>query len=142
MTTAQIGQAAEPSPFAALREVALLPSDDDVKRDLEVTCLTCGAHLCDAEPYDILEILALSAAGHQHIFRPLVFFGRPLHHLAPIEIGAWDPANGTVTDPGGVVIGNTDSADGARVIIRDSRPSLKADGGDIYWQPDKTVPDW
>ena len=60
MTAAQIGQAAEPSPFAALREVALLPSGDDVKRDLEMTCLTCGAHLCDAEPYDILEILALS----------------------------------------------------------------------------------
>jgi hypothetical protein len=39
-------------------------SDDDVKRDLELTCRTCHAHLCDIEPGDTLDVLVSVAEIH------------------------------------------------------------------------------
>ena len=43
----------------------LVQSDDDVKRDLELHCLDCGHHLCDAEPDDSLWVLASVAIDHE-----------------------------------------------------------------------------
>jgi len=40
-------------------------SDDDVKRDLELTCVVCGVHVCDVEAGDMLETLVAVAADHR-----------------------------------------------------------------------------
>lgn len=42
----------------------LIASDDAVKRDLELTCTECEAHLCDAEDGDTLEVLVSMAEDH------------------------------------------------------------------------------
>lgn len=42
----------------------LRASGDAAKRDLELVCTVCDAHICDAEPDDTLSSLARMAAGH------------------------------------------------------------------------------
>lgn len=39
-------------------------SDDAVKRDLELTCCTCGTVVCDVEDGDTLSVLADVADSH------------------------------------------------------------------------------
>jgi hypothetical protein len=39
-------------------------SDDDLKRDLELTCAECGEVVCDIEPGDDLDVLVSVAQGH------------------------------------------------------------------------------
>jgi hypothetical protein len=51
-------------PTWSLDDVMLTASDDEVKRDLEVTCLICGAHLCDAQSEDSLTVLVAVAEDH------------------------------------------------------------------------------
>jgi hypothetical protein len=41
-----------------------LQSDDDVKRDLELTCTVCGQVLCDVEDGDELAVLVSAASEH------------------------------------------------------------------------------
>jgi hypothetical protein len=47
-----------------LDEYQPLQSDDDVKRDLELTHMPCGTHLCDVEPGDEMSVLVGMCAGH------------------------------------------------------------------------------
>lgn len=53
-----------------LTNIQLTRSDDPVKTDLEVICLGCGAHLCDAQDGDTLAILVEMAAEHDCGRRP------------------------------------------------------------------------
>lgn len=39
-------------------------SEDEVKRDLDLICDVCGAHLCDIEPDDRLAVLVSVAMDH------------------------------------------------------------------------------
>jgi hypothetical protein len=39
-------------------------SDDDVKTDLELTCVDCGEVLCDVEADDCLAVLVRTADQH------------------------------------------------------------------------------
>jgi hypothetical protein len=48
----------------SLRRAELRASTDSVKMDLELVCLDCGEHLCDAEAGDRLDILADVADDH------------------------------------------------------------------------------
>lgn len=47
-----------------LADFQLTTSDDDLKRELEVVCLVCGAVVCDAEDGDTLDLLARVDASH------------------------------------------------------------------------------
>lgn len=49
---------------AVLADFEAVRSDDAVKTDLELTCLRCGAHVCDVENGDTLDVLARVAADH------------------------------------------------------------------------------
>ena len=40
-------------------------SEDSVKRDLELTCRSCGTHVCDIEPEDDLYTLVGMAVDHR-----------------------------------------------------------------------------
>lgn len=40
-------------------------STDPVKTDLELTCLNCGAVVCDVEHGDTLDVLVRTAADHR-----------------------------------------------------------------------------
>jgi hypothetical protein len=48
----------------SLHRFELRQSDDDVKTDLEVTCVDCDAVICDAEHGDTLDLLARTADAH------------------------------------------------------------------------------
>lgn len=50
---------------ARLRDFAAVASDDEVKSDLELTCLRCGVRLCDVEHDDTLAVLVDTALEHQ-----------------------------------------------------------------------------
>lgn len=41
-----------------------LQSDDEVKTDLELTCVDCGEVVCDVEAGDILGVLARTVSDH------------------------------------------------------------------------------
>ena len=62
MTNNTQEQARETEPN--LWEFEARQSDDDVKRDLELTHTVCGAHVCDIEPDDVLAVLVSVAADH------------------------------------------------------------------------------
>lgn len=47
-----------------LERFECLQSDDDLKRDLELTCVDCGEHICDVEVGDGLGVLARTALDH------------------------------------------------------------------------------
>lgn len=47
-----------------LEDVVLLVSSDQVKTDLEITCLVCGEHLADAETGDTMQVLHGLAVDH------------------------------------------------------------------------------
>jgi hypothetical protein len=47
-----------------LEEFKVLQSSDPVKRDLELTHIPCGEHLCDVEPDDTIAELAFMIASH------------------------------------------------------------------------------
>jgi hypothetical protein len=49
---------------AVLGQFTALRSDDIVKRDLELTHVPCGTHVCDIEPDDTLSVLAGVALDH------------------------------------------------------------------------------
>lgn len=48
-----------------LEEFELRQSDDEVKTDLEVTCVQCDAVICDAEHSDTLGTLVRVVLDHQ-----------------------------------------------------------------------------
>lgn len=48
----------------ALWNIEALQSEDEAKRDLELTCTTCREHLCDVEPSDIFAVLMSTALEH------------------------------------------------------------------------------
>ena len=115
-----------------LEAFQLVQSDDEVKRDLELTCLTCGMHVCDAEPDDTLGTLAKAAVGHEHACAPLAFWTRPPEsHCKFTELGTWDPDTGEVADASGQVIGSAATADMAREVIGDTLSPSNT----IYWRP-------
>ena len=110
----------------------LVQSDDEVKRDLELTCLTCGLHVCDAEPDDTLGTLAKAAARHEHAYAPLAFWTRPREsHYKVTELGTWDPDTGEVADASGQCIGSATTADMAREVIDDTLSPSNT----VYWRP-------
>ena len=47
-----------------LSEFSPRQSDDDVKRDLELIHDPCGAHVCDVEPDDLMDVLARVCLEH------------------------------------------------------------------------------
>ena len=51
--------------LSELSGFVLLASTDSVKIDLELMCLACGAHICDAQHDDSLEVLASTALDHR-----------------------------------------------------------------------------
>lgn len=55
----------------------LTVSDDLVKTDLELLCLRCGTHLCDAEAGDTLQVLMNVATEHLDVC--------PWGRLAPVK---------------------------------------------------------
>jgi hypothetical protein len=113
-----------------LRRYVLWASSDDVKTDLELVCLTCGEHLCDAQHEDSLAALASMAADHdrQHHYRPLEFWYRDPGNLRITTTGcAWDPATSLVAGPDGEPLGQAATADEARVLI--DAPAA------VYWEP-------
>ena len=114
----------------------LVQSSDDVKRDLEITCETCGAYICDAEPGDSLHTLALAAADHEHGFRPLEFWTlNPDDLWRPAVLGTWDPASGLVVTAAGQPSGSAATAAEARNRIKEAVDPA----GAVYWQPDESV---
>ncbi len=116
-----------------LRGFALWQSSDDVKRDLELVCLTCGEHLCDAEHLDTLEVLANCAAGHEHHWQVLEFVSySPADLWHTIDIGTWDPATRIVADSDGAQLGEAKTADEARMVFAD------VCDGTVYWEPFET----
>ena len=52
------------APTWSLDDVTLTASDDPVKTDLEVICLICSEHLCDAQSEDSLAVLVAVAEDH------------------------------------------------------------------------------
>ena len=85
-----------------LEAFQLVQSDDEVKRDLELTCLTCGMHVCDAEPDDTLGTLAKAAASHEHAYAPLAFWTRPRESRYKVtELGTWDRTPAKSPTPAG-----------------------------------------
>lgn len=48
-----------------LKDFTARRSDDDVKRDLELTCDDCGSIVCDIEPDDSMDILAEVMQSHR-----------------------------------------------------------------------------
>lgn len=50
-----------------LDDFELVASDDPAKRELELTCLKCGAHVCDVEAGDGLQTLADMADAHSNL---------------------------------------------------------------------------
>jgi hypothetical protein len=55
--------------LAELSHFRAVGSDDPVKTDLELTCLVCGAVVCDIEAGDGLEGLAQIVLDHEHTGR-------------------------------------------------------------------------
>jgi hypothetical protein len=116
--------------LAALRTVELWQSSDDVKRDLELVCLTCGEHLCDAQHKDSLDTLAGMAGDHEHHFQVLEFYSyAPGDLIETIQVGTWDPATGIVATDDGEQLGAAKTADEARMLFGDV-----CDGA-VYWEP-------
>lgn len=50
--------------YRLLENFKLVRSTDVVKRPLELTCLKCGAHVCDAEADDLMDVLARACVIH------------------------------------------------------------------------------
>jgi hypothetical protein len=116
-----------------LRGFVLWQSSDDVKRDLEVICLTCGEHLCDAEHGDLLEILATAAASHEHHWQALDFYSHsPADLYHTVGIGSWDPATGLAATTEGEQLGQAQTADEAGRLFSD------VCDGTVYWEPFET----
>lgn len=47
-----------------LDQIVLRGAEDSAKTDLEVVCLICGEHLCDAEHDDSIGVLVAVAIAH------------------------------------------------------------------------------
>ena len=50
--------------LAVLSQFEARTSDDEVKRDLELTCRSCDEVLCDIEHGDSLDVLVRTVADH------------------------------------------------------------------------------
>lgn len=49
-----------------LSHFELRVADDPIKTDLELVCVDCGEHVCDAQHGDTLAILAEVVSTHEH----------------------------------------------------------------------------